>query len=193
MTVENTSSTGKRRGELKRVLEKVFHERCGLPVEITFRVCRLYAPRNAPGDGDGRSRRIPPAEELRGMGSAAHSGQSAQEPEKPLCFPGNKTAVAQLCLAAAEMALTAAVFPEGVLSAEGLPAGPGERLAAYSGKASGGGGVSRGSGKRRRPAKREKGTKEKRLESWRCQEKIRQPDVLYGRDFEDDLNELEND
>ena len=33
MTVENTMVNREKAGELKRVLEKVFHERCGLPVE----------------------------------------------------------------------------------------------------------------------------------------------------------------
>ena len=36
MTVENTMVNREKAGELKRVLEKVFHERCGLPVEIEY-------------------------------------------------------------------------------------------------------------------------------------------------------------
>ena len=36
MTVENTMVNREKAGELTRVLEKVFHERCGLPVEIEY-------------------------------------------------------------------------------------------------------------------------------------------------------------
>ena len=36
MTVENTMVNREKAGELKRVLEKVVHERCGLPVEIEY-------------------------------------------------------------------------------------------------------------------------------------------------------------
>ena len=36
MTVEDTMVNRDKAGELKRVLEKVFHERCGLPVEIEY-------------------------------------------------------------------------------------------------------------------------------------------------------------
>ena len=36
MTIEDTMVNREKAGELKRILEKVFHERCGLPVEILF-------------------------------------------------------------------------------------------------------------------------------------------------------------
>ena len=36
MTVEDTMVNRDKAGELKRVLEKVFHERCGLPAEVEF-------------------------------------------------------------------------------------------------------------------------------------------------------------
>ena len=36
MTVEDTMVNREKAGELKRVLEKVFHERCGLPVEVAY-------------------------------------------------------------------------------------------------------------------------------------------------------------
>ena len=36
MTVEDTIVTHEKAGELKRVLEKIFHERCGLPIEVQF-------------------------------------------------------------------------------------------------------------------------------------------------------------
>ena len=36
MTVEDTMVNREKAGELKRVLEKIFHERCGIPVEIQF-------------------------------------------------------------------------------------------------------------------------------------------------------------
>ncbi len=40
MTIEDTMVNKEKAGDLKRVLEKVFHERCGLPVEIAF----IYIP-----------------------------------------------------------------------------------------------------------------------------------------------------
>ena len=36
MTVEDTMVSKEKAGELKRILEKIFHERCGLPVEVRF-------------------------------------------------------------------------------------------------------------------------------------------------------------
>ena len=36
LTVEDTMVNRDRTGELKRVIEKVFAERCGLPVEVRF-------------------------------------------------------------------------------------------------------------------------------------------------------------
>ena len=36
MTVEDTMVNREKAGELKRVLEKIFHERCGLPAEVEF-------------------------------------------------------------------------------------------------------------------------------------------------------------
>lgn len=36
MTIEDTMVNKEKAGDLKRVLEKVFHERCGLPVEVAF-------------------------------------------------------------------------------------------------------------------------------------------------------------
>ena len=40
LTVEDTMVNRDKTNELKRVLEKVFNERCGLPVEVSF----LYIP-----------------------------------------------------------------------------------------------------------------------------------------------------
>ena len=40
MTVEDTMVNREKAGELKRVLEKVFHERCGLPVEVA--ICIIH-------------------------------------------------------------------------------------------------------------------------------------------------------
>ncbi|MFT4106515.1 MAG: PolC-type DNA polymerase III [Lacrimispora sp.] len=42
MTVEDTIVTREKAGELKRVMEKIFHERCGLPMEVKY---EYVAPR----------------------------------------------------------------------------------------------------------------------------------------------------
>ena len=36
LTIEDNAVVREKEGELKRVLEKIFHERCGLPVEIRY-------------------------------------------------------------------------------------------------------------------------------------------------------------
>ncbi|MFR1038619.1 MAG: hypothetical protein ACLSE4_07355 [Clostridium sp.] len=67
MTVEDTMVNRDKAGELKRVLEKVFHERCGLPVEVEYdmlpsgpcqsvhseRICRPAGSRAHDGEGGG--------------------------------------------------------------------------------------------------------------------------------------------
>lgn len=37
MTIEDNDVIKEKSGELKRVLEKIFHERCGLPIEVSYR------------------------------------------------------------------------------------------------------------------------------------------------------------
>ena len=73
MTVEDTMVNRDRVGELKRVLEKVFGERCGLPVEITWR----YVP---PTGGEMRKKmQLRMEEEARQIYWRNHGGEPGAE------------------------------------------------------------------------------------------------------------------
>ena len=68
LTVEDTMVNRDRTGELKRVLEKVFAERCGLPVEVRF----AYIP---PSGGERRKqleRKIHDVVREEGLKSRSH-------------------------------------------------------------------------------------------------------------------------
>ena len=73
MTIEDTMVNRDRVGELKRVLEKVFGERCGLPVEITWR----YVP---PTGGEMRKKmQLRMEEEARQIYWRNHGGEPGAE------------------------------------------------------------------------------------------------------------------
>ena len=59
LTVEDTMVNRDRIGELKRVLEKVFAERCGLPMEVSFCLCARPGQQAAQTAGELRWRRRP--------------------------------------------------------------------------------------------------------------------------------------
>ncbi|MCD8370542.1 MAG: PolC-type DNA polymerase III [Clostridiales bacterium] len=132
MTIEDTAINREKAGELKRILEKVFHERCGLPVEIEYE----YVPAV-------RTRRETPAEIVR-MEPAAQAGKPA----------------------ASESRSAQEVRP---VKAAGLADAHGGR---------GTGGLKRDF----RKSGRSQGGYHKKSDN---------PDVLYGRDFEDHFVEIE--
>ncbi len=132
MTIEDTAINREKAGELKRILEKVFHERCGLPVEIEYE----YVPAV-------RARRETPAEIVK-MEPAAQAG-------KPV--PSESRSAQE-------------VRP---VKAAGLADAHGGR---------GVGGLKRDF----RKSGRNQGGYHKKSDN---------PDVLYGRDFEDHFVEIE--
>ncbi len=190
MTVEDTSVNRQKAGELKRVLEKVFHERCGLPVEVTFRyvppvrkACVLepemaVAGVSLPGGGAPWD------------GSAAHSGQSAQGAGEAALLSGQNGGSAVLSGGSGNGS-DGGASSSGSSFGGGASGGAGGASGGSSGKASGGGGVSRGSGK---AGALRNGRKEQKKNDWShggARKKSDNPDVLYGRDFEDDFTEIE--
>lgn len=146
MTVEDTMVNKEKAGELKRILEKVFHERCGLPVEIVFDYvepvqAKAFLEREKYARQEGVS------------AQGGHAGSGAKSGEEPPASAG-----------------------------PALPAGNGR--AAESAKRNG---------------QPNAGVKEKRggirKGDWSTgggyRKKSDNPDVLYGRDFEDDFVEID--
>lgn len=156
MTVENTMVNREKAGELKRVLEKVFHERCGLPVEIEY---EYVEPVRARGTLERELQAKHQAEELAARYLEHHSTEeeSSQETKSGAAASAEK----------------------------------GKTKAAGNGSENGGS-ITRGES---RPGALRNGKKEfQKKNDWShggYRKKSENPDVLYGRDFEDDFIELE--
>ena len=146
MTVEDTMVNKEKAGELKRVLEKVFHERCGLPVEVEYE----YIPA------------------VRAKASIQRELQAKQEVER----------------------MTARLAPAVSAEAAPAPAPVGDKAPGKTGGQEAGG-IKRGTGQ---PGTLRGGRKDFKKNDWSSggyKKKSENPDVLYGRDFEDDFIELE--
>ncbi len=131
MTVEDTMVSKEKAGELKRILEKIFHERCGLPVEIRF----VYIP---PKESQIRKRL-----EERLIEEIQVPFEEDKRPEKPEPAPPKKRQPA----------------PAAQGGKKEQPAASGEGKAAEGRK-----------------------TYSRRSDN---------PDVLFGRDFEDEFTEID--
>ncbi len=156
MTVENTMVNREKAGELKRVLEKVFHERCGLPVEIEY---EYVEPVRARGTLERELQAKHQAEELAARYLEHHSAEEENSQEAK--------------------------------SGAAASAEKGKTKAAGNGSENGGS-ITRGES---RPGALRNGKKEfQKKNDWShggYRKKSENPDVLYGRDFEDDFIELE--
>ncbi|MDO4267686.1 MAG: PolC-type DNA polymerase III [Eubacteriales bacterium] len=149
MTVENTMVNKEKAGELKRILEKVFHERCGLPVEVEYTYVEPVHAKSAPELQAKRQ-----AEELNASDGA-----------------GNAPAVSSSPAA----------------SEDGAGAG------SSAGNGAAKGGVTKGDGSHA-GALKSGGRRDFKKNDWSrggYKKKADNPDVLYGRDFEDDFTELD--
>ena len=163
MTIENTMVNKEKAGELKRVLEKVFHERCGLPVEILFDY----------------------VEPVRGKASIQRELQAKQQVERmtarlaPALFGGEhgdgKEAGANPSPEAGNGAGT-----------DGKNRG-GSKAPGVSGKA----GSEKSAGDEGGFTKREAFKKSDWSSGGGYRKKSDNPDVLYGRDFNDEFIELD--
>lgn len=156
MTVENTMVNREKAGELKRVLEKVFHERCGLPVEIEY---EYVEPVRARGTLERELQAKHQAEELAARYLEHHSTEEKNSQEAK--------------------------------SGASASAEKGKTKAAGNGSENGGS-ITRGES---RPGALRNGKKEfQKKNDWShggYRKKSDHPDVLYGRDFEDDFIDLE--
>lgn len=156
MTVENTMVNREKAGELKRVLEKVFHERCGLPVEIEY---EYVEPVRARGTLERELQAKHQAEELAARYLEHHSTEEENSQEAK--------------------------------SGASASAEKGKTKAAGKGSENGGS-ITRGES---RPGALRNGKKEfQKKNDWShggYRKKADHPDVLYGRDFEDDFIDLE--
>lgn len=156
MTVENTMVNREKAGELKRVLEKVFHERCGLPVEIEY---EYVEPVRARGTLERELQAKHQAEELAARYLEHHSTEEENSQEAK--------------------------------SGASASAEKGKTKTAGKGSENGGS-ITRGES---RPGALRNGKKEfQKKNDWShggYRKKSDHPDVLYGRDFEDDFIDLE--
>ncbi len=145
MTVEDTMVSKEKAGELKRILEKIFHERCGLPVEVRF----VYVPAQESQIRKKMEEKL--NEECRQMAQermAVHSEMPELPPKSP----------------------KAASEPKKKREEE-VPFSGG-KMASKSGQT--------GSPDGKQPEGRKYYSR-----------KSDNPDVLYGRDFEDDYTEID--
>lgn len=149
MTIEDTMVNKEKAGELKRILEKIFFERCGLPLDVEF----TYVPP------------VPSKEKLRRQ---EHLKQEMERKQESLAagieIPADHERAAKMPAAKAQSE-----------AASGIAAGNGNGNAKESTKETG----------KKTPWKKgdwSNGGPRKKSEN---------PDVLYGRDFEDDFIEID--
>ncbi len=218
LTVEDTMVNRDRVGELKRVLEKVFAERCGLPMEVSYR----YVPAQGSKLRKQLEERMEEEaraiywknhrDELEAMGEGGQTGAPAavalaQSPTgggQDFVGGGNDAAPWDMLL---QQAASGDVGGEGLetmgANLQGVPgsspAGTGSGAAPGNAKAgNGNGGISQGKG---RDGQLNKGGRQQKG-SWGKDrggfgdrgftvKKSNNPEVLYGRDFEDDFLEIE--
>ena len=159
MTVENTMVSREKAGELKRVLEKIFQERCGMGAVVEF----SYVPakeskrhRLAKGDEDG----------ILGVQTAGNAGQTAAA--------GNGNAAGNESISGAK----AGTSGMKILSLRSRKEAAGKKDAAGK-KESDRKGSDRFSGK------------EGKFSKSGSFKKSDNPDVLYGKDFEDGFTNIE--
>ena len=176
MTVEDTMVNKEKAGELKRVLEKVFHERCGLPIEVEYEYipatrakASLQRELQAQQEVERMTARLAPVlglsmQEDGAAGASGFGGGAENNGSGSTVTKGGSTGSG----AASAMA------------ASGADAGPNAA-----------GAVKQGAGK---PGTLRGGRKDFKKNDWSSggyKKKSENPDVLYGRDFEDDFIELE--
>ena len=167
MTIEDTMVNKEKAGELKRILEKVFHERCGLPIEVVFDY-------------------VPP---VRAKAAVQRELMAQQEVERMTA----KLAPV-LGLKGHENGGQADAFVGGDPSADVAPwDAAGASAASNGGSENSGSSIQKGDAK---PGTLRSGKKEGIKKSdWSSdggyKKKSDNPDVLFGRDFEDDFTEIE--
>ena len=188
MTVEDTMVNKEKAGELKRVMEKVFYERCGKPIDIEFEYVEpvrakasILREQQAEQEVERMRARIP-VESLGDSASGGGAGAGGNADSAGGDAAGAVVGAGDLNgQQAAEAALAAQMAAVSGQSGSGQPG---------SGKAAGS--VQKGDARpgALRGGKKE-GFKKNDWSSGGYKKKSDNPDVLYGRDFEDDFTELD--
>ena len=179
MTIEDTMVNKEKAGELKRILEKVFHERCGLPAEIVFDYVEpvrakasIERERYARQEAERMTARVAPILGLRpanadyGNNNTSESGQAPWEDGRE----------------SGHLSGNAASPGTGYGKENGIP-GDGAGYAAAAPKTSPNAAKAAAAGKN--------GIKKGDWSAGGYHRKSDNPDVLYGRDFEDDFIQLD--
>lgn len=175
LTVEDTIVTHEKAGELKRVLEKIFHERCSLPIEVQYE----YVPPRV--NALARQKELQMQREVEeivsrtALGAIKGNGQTGDGTANDRAFSGPSMAdgASMEALASGHMADTPFV-PDSQASAHVLRMG---------GKREGGKRGDSDTGKKEwRDYKKGGGFNQRRSDN---------PDVLYGRDFDGETIEIE--
>ena len=167
MTVEDTMVNRDKAVELKRVLEKVFHERCNLPVEVEYEY-------------------VPP---MRAKAAIERELQAKQEAER---MTARVAGVLGLGEATGTDGIPASIPASGKGGAKAeAKKGPAKGTESKKKEVATSGGFSGGEAK---PGALRFGKKEFKKNDWSSggyRKKSDNPDVLFGRDFADDFTEIE--
>ncbi|WP_124067486.1 PolC-type DNA polymerase III [Clostridium sp. E02] len=165
MTVEDTIVAREKAGELKRVLEKIFHERCGLPVEVRYEFIPPKENKLAKKKELQMQREV---EEIVKKTSLAGNGQASLESSPPFLPDGG-----------ALDPITAGNQSNPTVALNANSSEPGLRMGGKKGA---------GRSKETEPGKKE--WKDYRKNSYGGK-RSDNPEVLYGRDFDDEIIEIE--
>ena len=184
ITVEDTVVTRDKAGELKRVLEKIFQERCGLSVEVDYE----YVP--AQESKLRKQKELQMEQEVREIARRSGAG-GGLEGEEYINAGGADTA-GEVPFAEGNAAAPAA-------GAKAGGAAPGGGSGSAGGNASGGLAPGQGgapalkTGGRKEEFKKDgkKNFKDYKKSGYGYGKRSDNPDVLYGRDFDDECIEIE--
>ncbi len=202
MTIEDTMVNKEKAGELKRILEKVFHERCGLPVEILFDYVEpvrakasIERENYARREAERMTAKVAPILGLR-LAGQGENGQGTDKAWSEVPWEDGSGKTGQtlsdgltLENAGAAGANNGVGSQAGQMRQEGKNAGQTGKNMGSEGKISSGNGSGPDGGLR---GGRKSGFKKS---DWSTgggyRKKPDNPDVLYGRDFEDNFIEID--
>lgn len=194
MTVEDTMVNREKSAELKRVLEKIFHERCGLPVEICFQYVEPKENKLMKQKQLQLSREVMEITMRSAVGSSMTAHSALNSGSTVSAAPGPDSGSEQLWEMTMSMAADSYVLPDGNQeppweepAAQAVrSAGAGEKKGELSNRHSGK--KLSASGKASRGSAASAGNRDGFRKAYRRSEN---PDVLYGKDFEGDATEID--
>ena len=186
MTVEDTMVNREKAGELKRVLEKIFHERCGIPVEIQFEYIPPKENRMRKQKELQLSREVEEITMRSAVGSRMAAGGEDQDGfwDRAMAMAQDSYVLPEEDAAPWEAVPAPAAASASASGSTRQAAAPKKKEAA-AGKSGFGG---RNGGHQKNGFKRSDQGKGDFRRSYRRSDI---PDVLYGRDFEGDATEID--